>query len=146
MTATNGNGQATDFITVGAGDEARQIAIALQPEAAGNGLAHFVWLGGYRSDMSGTKALEMDALAAEKGLAAIRFDYSGHGASGGAFRQGTISRWLEEALAVVDHACLPSLVLVGSWARGDRYVNSVFESIVWMAGIADSTARLPPGD
>ena len=109
-----------ETITVGCGDQARDIAIlARSPVAATSPAAPgLVWLGGYRSDMSGTKALEMDALAAEKGLAAIRFDYSGHGASGGAFRQGTISRWLDEALAVVDHAGLPSLVLVGSSMGG----------------------------
>ncbi|WP_454288523.1 alpha/beta hydrolase [Rhizobium arsenicireducens] len=68
--------------------------------------------------MSGTKALEMDALAAEKGLASIRFDYSGHGASGGEFRRGTISRWLEETRAVIDHVAPPSLVVVGSSMGG----------------------------
>ena len=109
-----------ETITVGRGDEARDIAILTRPAAATTAPAApaLVWLGGYRSDMSGTKALEMDALAAEKGLAAIRFDYSGHGASGGEFRQGTISRWLEEALAVIDHAAPPSLVLVGSSMGG----------------------------
>ncbi|MGG2477503.1 alpha/beta hydrolase, partial [Rhizobium sp. BR5] len=60
-----------------------------------------VWLGGYRSDMTGTKAVELDRFAAESGLACLRLDYSGHGASGGDFNKGTISRWLEEALAVV---------------------------------------------
>ena len=120
MTATDGNG--ADFITVGAGDDARQIAIALQPAAAGNALAHFVWLGGYRSDMTGTKAIELAALAARLGTACVRFDYSGHGASGGAFVDGTISRWLEEALAVIDHAAKTlgtrRMVLVGSSMGG----------------------------
>ena len=122
MTTTDGNGTAADFIEVGEGGEARRIALALQPPAPGNALAHFVWLSGYRSDMSGTKAVELAGLAARLGTACVRFDYSGHGASGGAFTDGTISRWLEEALAVIDHAAnvLDSrrLVLVGSSMGG----------------------------
>lgn len=74
----------------------------------------FVWLGGYRSDMEGTKAIELDHWCGEQGLACTRFDYSGHGSSGGAFRDGTISRWLGEAQAVVDAYAKPPLVLVGS--------------------------------
>ncbi|MGJ7039830.1 pimeloyl-ACP methyl ester carboxylesterase [Shinella sp. BE166] len=131
MTATNGNGWPKDFITVGTGDEARQIAIALQPEAAGNGLAHFVWLGGYRSDMTGTKAVELAALAARLGTGCVRFDYSGHGISGGAFIDGTISRWLEETLAVIDHAAevlgTRRMVLVGSSMGGWIALRAVAE-------------------
>lgn len=129
MTATDGNG--ADFITVGAGDDARQIAIALQPAAAGNALAHFVWLGGYRSDMTGTKAIELAALAARLGTACVRFDYSGHGTSGGAFVDGTISRWLEEALAVIDHAAKTlgtrRMVLVGSSMGGWIALRAIAE-------------------
>jgi pimeloyl-ACP methyl ester carboxylesterase len=129
MTATDGNG--ADFITVGAGEDARQIAIALQPAAAGNALAHFVWLGGYRSDMTGTKAIELAALAARLGTACVRFDYSGHGTSGGAFVDGTISRWLEEALAVIDHAAKTlgtrRMVLVGSSMGGWIALRAIAE-------------------
>ena len=56
-----------------------------------------VWLGGFRSDMVGSKALALDAHGAARGLAVTRFDYSGHGVSGGRFVDGTISRWHEEA-------------------------------------------------
>ncbi|PPJ48141.1 alpha/beta hydrolase [Rhizobium sp. KAs_5_22] len=109
-----------ETITVGNGGDARDIALLLRPAGPASEPSRpaLVWLGGYRSDMSGTKAIEMDALAAEKGLAAIRFDYSGHGASGGAFRSGTITRWLEEALAVLDHVAPQSVVLVGSSMGG----------------------------
>ncbi|GEO83750.1 MULTISPECIES: alpha/beta hydrolase [Alphaproteobacteria] len=109
-----------DEITVGQGADARQIALLLRQAAPGTATDKptLVWLGGYRSDMTGTKAVELDALAAKKGLAAIRFDYSGHGASGGEFAQGTISRWLEEALAVLDHVRPESVVLVGSSMGG----------------------------
>lgn len=98
---TNG---ATERLTVGTDAEARDIAMILLPEREGNALPHLVWLGGYRSDMTGTKAVELARFAERLGTGCIRFDYSGHGASGGAFVDGTISRWLEEALAVVDHA------------------------------------------
>lgn len=101
-------------LTVGANTEARPIATLYRP---GSG-PMLVWLGGYRSDMTGTKALEMDRLAAERGLAALRFDYSGHGRSGGAFRDGTISRWLEETLAVIDAHPAAEVILVGSSMGG----------------------------
>lgn len=105
-------------ITVGEGDAARDIAILHRPARQGAQGPALVWLGGYRSDMSGTKALELDALAGALGIAAIRFDYSGHGASGGAFRDGTISRWLEEALRVLDELKPASVLLVGSSMGG----------------------------
>ncbi|MBB4009676.1 alpha/beta hydrolase [Allorhizobium taibaishanense] len=104
-------------ITVGEAGEARDIAVILRPGTVA-GLPACVWLGGYRSDMTGTKAMEMEDLAASLGAPAIRFDYSGHGASGGAFRDGTISRWLEEALAVLDHVKQDQVVLVGSSMGG----------------------------
>ncbi|WP_274423508.1 alpha/beta hydrolase [Chelativorans sp. YIM 93263] len=73
-----------------------------------------VWLGGYRSDMSGTKAAALDEWAGEQGLTATRHDYSGHGESGGDFADGTISRWLEESLAVFRHFTQDRQILVGS--------------------------------
>jgi pimeloyl-ACP methyl ester carboxylesterase len=73
-----------------------------------------MWLGGFRSDMTGTKAERLATFACEKRLAFLRHDYSGHGASGGAFRDGTISRWLEESLAVFRRFAVAREVLVGS--------------------------------
>ncbi|MBC2771381.1 alpha/beta hydrolase [Rhizobium sp. AQ_MP] len=104
-------------ITVGSGEAARDITVITRLGTAVERPA-LVWLGGYRSDMSGTKAIEMDALAAEQGLTAIRFDYSGHGVSGGDFRKGTISRWTEEALAVIAAAGVEQVVLIGSSMGG----------------------------
>lgn len=78
------------------------------------GAPGFVWLGGYRSDMEGTKAIELDRWCGERGLGCTRFDYSGHGMSGGVFMDGTISRWLGEARAVVKAYANAPLVLVGS--------------------------------
>ncbi len=87
---------AVETLEVGNGEEARRIAMLRRPGKAPG----IFWLGGYRSDMAGSKALALDALGAERGVAVTRFDYSGHGRSGGDFLKGTISRWLEESLAV----------------------------------------------
>lgn len=73
-----------------------------------------VWLGGYRSDMLGTKAETFDQWAAEHGHAFTRHDYSGHGESGGAFADGTISRWLAQSLAVFRQRTVGPQILVGS--------------------------------
>jgi pimeloyl-ACP methyl ester carboxylesterase len=100
-------------LTVGSGAEARDIAVIRRP-GAGPGL---LWLGGFRSDMAGTKVMALDAHGAAKGLAVTRFDYSGHGVSGGRFEDGTISRWLEESLAVFEATEGPQ-ILVGSSMGG----------------------------
>lgn len=73
-----------------------------------------VWLGGYKSDMLGTKAETLDGWAASEGRAFLRHDYSGHGESGGTFADGTVSRWLEESLAVFRHFSDGPQILVGS--------------------------------
>ncbi len=73
-----------------------------------------VWLGGYRSDMRGTKAEALDAWAARTGRAFTRHDYAGHGESGGEFRAGTLSRWIDDSLAVFRHATKGPQILVGS--------------------------------
>jgi pimeloyl-ACP methyl ester carboxylesterase len=101
-------------IAVGEGAARREIAV-LRRVGAAPGL---FWLGGFRSDMTGTKAAVVDALAAADRLAAVRFDYSGHGASGGDFAEGTISRWLEEALAVFDATTDGPQILIGSSMGG----------------------------
>ncbi|NTF40561.1 carboxylesterase [Rhizobium rhizogenes] len=106
------------FLSVGKGESQRQIAFSERAAGKGAKNVSFVWLSGYRSDMSGTKAVELDALAERLGLGCIRFDYSGHGQSGGEFTEGTISRWLEEALAVIDHTKPKRIVLVGSSMGG----------------------------
>src|SRR5882757_2328186 len=106
--------QEPTFIEVGEGSGARRIAVRAR---AGSGSGLF-WLGGFNSDMRGTKALALEAWAAEHGRACIRFDYSGHGESGGAFIDGTIGRWLEEALAVFEQFCRGPQVVIGSSMGG----------------------------
>ncbi|MCF6369292.1 alpha/beta hydrolase [Rhizobium halophilum] len=105
-------------IIVGDASAKRTITILHRPAGADASAPVLLWLGGYRSDMTGTKAAELDRFAASQGLGAIRFDYSGHGASGGSFRDGTISRWLEESLAVLEHCAPENIIIVGSSMGG----------------------------
>lgn len=77
-----------------------------------------VWLGGFRSDMAGTKAEALADWALATGRAYVRFDYFGHGESTGDFAQGTITRWREDALAVLDELVEGEAVLVGSSMGG----------------------------
>jgi pimeloyl-ACP methyl ester carboxylesterase len=94
------------FIDVdGSGIAVRQVP------GAGPGV---VWLGGYKSDMLGTKAETLAAWTAREGRAFLRHDYSGHGESGGDFADGTISRWLAESLAVLRRFSAGKQILVGS--------------------------------
>jgi pimeloyl-ACP methyl ester carboxylesterase len=77
-----------------------------------------VWLSGFRSDMSGTKAETLAQWARKEGRRFLRLDYSGHGASDGAFEDGTIGRWKDDALAVIDAQTAGPLALVGSSMGG----------------------------
>jgi pimeloyl-ACP methyl ester carboxylesterase len=77
-----------------------------------------VFLPGYASDMEGTKALALDAFADARGLSMLRFDYSGTGSSSGAFEDGTLALWLEDALSAVDQLTDGTLIVVGSSMGG----------------------------
>jgi pimeloyl-ACP methyl ester carboxylesterase len=77
-----------------------------------------VFLGGFRSDMTGSKAMHLQAWADATGRAFLRFDYSGHGASRGAFTDGAISDWREDAVAVIETLTEGPQVLVGSSMGG----------------------------
>src|SRR5262245_48183271 len=76
------------------------------------------WLGGFKSDMKGTKAEALDCWAEKEGRACLRFDYSGHGESGGIFTDGTIGRWLGESLAVYLRFAQGPQVVIGSSMGG----------------------------
>ena len=78
----------------------------------------FVFLPGYASDMAGTKAVALDAWAEAEGRAMLRFDYSGCGESEGAFEDGTLAAWRDDALALIDGVTQGPLVLVGSSMGG----------------------------
>jgi pimeloyl-ACP methyl ester carboxylesterase len=118
-----------DFIEVGQGQASRRIAVRMR-KGAGPAL---VWLGGFMSDMGGTKAMALDQWAEAHGRACLRFDYSGHGESGGRFVDGTISRWLEESLAVFEACCEGPQIVVGSSMGG------------WLALLLARELRRAPG-
>ena len=91
---------------------------ALAYHATGGTGPGIVFLGGFRSDMEGTKALDLEAWARSEGRAFLRLDYSGHGQSGGAFGDGSIGDWCADALAVIEAATEGPQVLVGSSMGG----------------------------
>lgn len=84
-------------------------------EGAGPGV---VFLGGFRSDMTGTKAMALEDWAGRTGRAFVRFDYSGHGASSEAFLDGCIGDWAEDAVAAITALTQGPQVLVGSSMGG----------------------------
>jgi pimeloyl-ACP methyl ester carboxylesterase len=98
-----------------------------------------VFLGGFRSDMTGEKALSLEAFSAERGLAFLRFDYSGHGQSGGDFLDGTITAWLADSLDAIDRLTEGRLVLVGSSMGGWLMLLAALarpERVAGLVGIA----------
>lgn len=99
------------FLTTAQG---RRIAYHQQ---AGSGPG-VVFLGGFKSDMDGTKALHLQAWAQSRGRAFLRFDYSGHGQSSGVFTEGAIGDWAEDAMAVISTLTEGPQVLVGSSMGG----------------------------
>jgi pimeloyl-ACP methyl ester carboxylesterase len=105
---------ALTYIDVGSGANARRIAVRKQ---AGTAPGIF-WLGGFKSDMRGTKAEALNSHAAKSGRACVRFDYWGHGESGGRFEDGTISSWLEDAVAVFASEAKGPQIVVGSSMGG----------------------------
>jgi len=107
-----------------------------------------VFLGGFRSDMTGTKAMALETWAQKRGQGYLRFDYLGHGQSSGRFEDGTIGRWLDDSLAAIDGLTNGKLVLVGSsmggWlsllaarARPDRVAG-----LVLISAAPDFTERM----
>jgi pimeloyl-ACP methyl ester carboxylesterase len=129
MTGSAANAEKPTTIEVGQADAMRRIAVRARAGASPG----LFWLGGFKSDMCGTKALALDAWAAEHQRACVRFDYSGHGESEGEFVRGTIGRWLEESVAVFEQFCVGPQVVIGSSMGG------------WMALLlARELARRPP--
>lgn len=109
--------------------DGRQIAYHRRTRAANDLTAHgnnepqttlpgIVFLGGFASDMTGTKAMALDAYCAATGRAFLRFDYTGHGQSSGRFVDGTIGGWRDDALAVIDQLTDGPQILIGSSMGG----------------------------
>ncbi len=123
-------------LNVGEGSDARDIAVLRRP-GHGPGL---IWLGGFKSDMAGSKAEALDRWAGEYGYGCTRFDYSGHGRSGGTFLDGSISRWLEEALAVIGNLTSGPSILIGSSMGG--WIALLAAQALRQAGEADRLAGM----
>lgn len=100
-----------DYLTT---EQGRRIAYH-RTDGAGPGV---VFLGGFKSDMEGTKALTLEAWAHRAGRAFLRFDYSGHGESSGAFTDGTVGAWADDAMAAISALTEGPQVLVGSSMGG----------------------------
>ena len=107
-----------------------------------------VFLSGHGSDMFGTKAEALLAYCQDKGQAFLRFDYTGHGLSSGAFLEGTISSWTRDALAVIDQLTTGDVVLVGSSLGGWIMLNVAkqrgmrIKGCIGIAAAPDFTNRL----
>ncbi len=144
------NETALEMVLIGnddkAGGGAREIAVRHRP----GGAPGLFWLGGFRSDMEGSKASAVDGFAARRGLACTRFDYSGHGRSGGRFEDGTISRWLAEAEGVFRRFARSPAIVIGSSMGGwialllaARLAGSGnLAGLVLIAPAVDMTAKL----
>jgi pimeloyl-ACP methyl ester carboxylesterase len=107
-----------------------------------------IFLGGFMSDMSGTKAQYLDAWCAARGQSYLRFDYFAHGASSGDFAAATVGRWKEDALAVLDRLTQGPQILVGSSIGGWVMLLAALarpERVAGLVGIAaapDATEAL----
>src|ERR1700733_5872303 len=107
-----------------------------------------VFLPGFRSDMTGEKATALATFCAARGQAMLRFDYSGHGASGGQFESGTIGQWAEDALTVLDRLTEGMVTLVGSSMGGWLALLTALRrpervaAIVGIAAAPDFTEKL----
>src|SRR3981189_667082 len=114
MTTSAASGQQPAFIVVGKDSAARSIAVRAR---AGDGPGLF-WLGGFNSDMRGTKPLALDAWAAAHNRRRARVGFFGQGESGGGLIDGTIGRWLEESVTVFEQFCAGPQVVIGSSMGG----------------------------
>lgn len=115
--------------------QGRRIAYHRSP-GAGPGI---VFLGGFRSDMTGTKAIFLHDWARAQGRAFLRFDYSGHGTSSGEFLDGAIGDWFEDAMAAITHLTDAPQVLVGSSMGGWislLVARTIPERVAGLVGIA----------
>ncbi|MEJ8476388.1 alpha/beta hydrolase [Roseibium algae] len=139
------------FIMTGKSTEERQIAVRHSVgDESDSGKVGLFWLSGFKSDMSGTKAVALAEYAASENLRCTRFDYSGHGLSSGAFEDGCVSDWLEQALAVFDRFCSGATVVVGSSMGGwlamllalARRDSKSLKGMVLIAPAADFTEEL----
>jgi pimeloyl-ACP methyl ester carboxylesterase len=131
-------------------DDGATIAYDAVPRADGVTGPGIVFLHGLMSDRGGDKALRVEAFCRTRGLASLRFDYFGHGESSGTFTDGTIGRWAEDAVAVIDQLTEGPQVLVGSSLGGwimllaARHRPDRIAALVGLASAADFTEDIMP--
>jgi pimeloyl-ACP methyl ester carboxylesterase len=101
----------------------------------GSDLPGLVFLGGFRSDMAGIKAVHLDAFCRARGRSYVRFDYQGHGASSTRFEDCTIGLWLDDVLAVLDQLTHGPQILVGSSMGGWLALLAALRRPARMAGL-----------
>lgn len=108
------------FIEVGEQNQKRKIAYLLSPngQTENSEKTAVMWFTGFRSTMNGKKAEAVQTYASLNNICFLRFDYSGHGESEGSFEEGTISRWIEEALVVLEKSLIKNVIFVGSSMGG----------------------------
>ena len=106
------------------------------PSGEGCSLPAVMFLGGFKSDMMGTKAIYLEEQCAARGQEFIRFDYTGHGLSGGEFVDGTIGSWKRDAQDILDHVVTArEVVLVGSSMGGWVSLRLVIENPARVKGV-----------
>ena len=122
--------------------------LAFRRSNASTGDLTYVWMCGFKSDISGTKVLRLEQWANQAGHGFLAFDYSGHGQSEGAFEDGTVSQWRADALAAIDAQTDGPLVLVGSSMGGWMALLSALarpervKGLVLIAPAPDFTEKL----
>lgn len=122
--------------------------VSTRPDDGGRG-STVLFLGGFKSDMTGTKAVYLEEYCKARGQAFVRFDYSGHGASDGEFADGTISEWSRDAQDILDHVVQGDVILVGSSMGGWIALklllanSSRVKGVIGIAAAPDFTRAIP---
>lgn len=125
-----------------------RLAYVYTPPAKDNSQPVAVFLGGYRSDMSGTKARYLEAQCRKRGQGYLRFDYSGHGESDGVFDECLMGDWKQDALDMIDHINPRSVVLIGSSMGGwisllvARERSDIVSAMIGIAAAPDFTEEI----
>lgn len=131
--------------------------VRVAPSRDGRALPAVLFLGGFKSDMMGTKAIYLEEQCTARGQEFVRFDYTGHGLSDGAFVDGTIGSWKRDAQDILDHVVMArEVILVGSSMGGWIALRLLIEhsarvkGVVGIAAAPDFTkdieARMGQGD
>jgi len=121
--------------------DGRRLAYHLSEGQTSNAGPCVVFLGGFRSDMTGTKAMAIEAYCQRRGQRFLRFDYTGHGQASGDFIHGTIGQWKRDVVDMLDSVVKGPCVLVGSSMGGWLMLLAALarsKQVVGMVGIASA--------